>query len=580
MKLLSFLIAGWAVLSCRGFSPRSCSFSSLRRLSSSSFDVADSYSSSPILPSQQCPLAQYNTTIQLPSYPLLMAMQTGESFTSDTISVATENGASYDFCVKFYPRGGGHASAHSALPSQKPKSGFGMSYRVLPMFGPPPDEKVGVYLQFLPNHKKETVDATFALRMKGHQRKGPKFDVEWRAGMRFVHLDDTKLAEGRANDFGAHLMQTHLLADFVGYNDIDSKAVDSAVDLSVDIIIHEKPSLSDESQVTVDQRKDQRTTSFFGRALRDLRDSQDSSDYHDPEQLRVGRIVVPVLRNLSERPAMFRQGTYPGVEYRILRVLDRETGEDIFYSRPGADYELKPIYPLVQQLERQWPVQVNEKDIPKLYTPAMYNGISAIGSLFTAVTGLLSAFIVSQAISIFVIPSRSMEPTLQVGDVLLVDKLTPRLTNKLNLNKYNEWVGRVILFHPTESLQDIVLKSGGRKLTDRELFVKRVAAGPGSTLKVVDTLGAVEIDGRKPVERRDFCGEEPTRLIEKFLRQGDEFEVCPNQVAVLGDCSSVSIDSRVWGPLPTENIVGRPLLRVWPLSRVGRVDSLVTDWNE
>lgn len=455
-----------------------------------------------------------------------------------------------------------------------------MSYRVLPMFGPPPDEKVGVYLQFLPKNKTETIDATFALRMKGQQRKGPKFDVEWRAGMRFVHLEETKLAEGRANDFGAHLMQTQLLADFVGYSDIDSKSSDMPVDLSLDIVIHEKPSLADPNRMTVDQSSDKPTTLFFGRALRDLRESQDSSEYHDPDQLRVGRVVVPILRNLSERPSMFRLGTYPGVEYRILRVIDRETGADIFYSRPGADYELMPIYPLVQQLERQWPVRVNEKDIPKLYTPTMYNGISAIGSLFTAVTGLLSAFIISQAISIFVIPSRSMEPTLQVGDVLLVDKLTPRLSNKLNLNKYNEWVGNVILFQPTDTLQDIVLKSGGRRLTDRELFVKRVAAGPGSTLKVADTSGAVEIDGRAPLERRDFCGEEPTRLIEKFLRQGDEFKVGPDQVAVLGDCSSVSIDSRVWGPLPTENIVGRPLLRVWPLSRVGRVQSLVTGWSE
>ncbi len=510
-----------------------------------------------------------------------MALSSGECFTSDPISVATENGTSYDFCIKFYPRGGGHPSSHSVLStSKKPKSGFGMSYRVLPMFGPPPDEKVGVYLQFLPRHKSDTVDATFALRIKGQQRKGPIFDVEWRAGMRFVPLEETKLAEGRANDFGAHLMQTHLLADFVGYDDSNNEH--TPVYLSLEIAIHGKPLSVHENRWTEDSSLEKTTTSFWGRALRDLRvsSSSDSVVYHDPEQLRVGRIVVPILRNLAERPAMFRQGTYPGVEYRILRINDPQTGTDLFYSRPGVDYELKPIYPLVQQLERLWPVRVNERDIPKLYTPAMYNGISAIGSLFTAVTGLLAAFLVSQAISIFVIPSRSMEPTLQVGDVLLVDKLTPRLTNKLNLNKYNEWVGNVVLFHPTESLQDIVLKSGGRKLTDRELFVKRVAAGPGSTLKITDASGAVEIDGRKPLERRDFCGEEPTRLIEKFLRQGDEFQVGPKQVAVLGDCSSVSIDSRVWGPLPTDNIVGRPLLRVWPLSRIGQVQSLVTDWSE
>lgn len=560
MKLSSLLIGCWVVLSCRGFSPKMLSSSSFQRLSSLSSSMTESSST------QLRSLAHFNTTIQLPSYPRLMELAPGVCFVSETLSVATKNGVSYDFCIKFYPRG---YASHSKFVG---KSGFGMSYRVLPMFGPPPDEKVGVYLQFLPKNKTETVDATFALRMKGQQRKGPKFDVEWRAGMRFVPLDNTKLVQGRANDFGAHLMQTHLFEDFVGY----SENSEAPVKVSVEIAIHEKPLQTTNSKRVYSKP----ATSFFGRALRDLRDMHDSSEWHDPEQLRVGRIVVPILRNLSERPAMFRQGTYPGVEYRILRIIEPETGADLFYSRPGVEYELKPIYPLVKQLERQWPVRVNENDIPKLYTPAMYNGISALGSLFTAITGLLSAFLVSQAISIFVIPSRSMEPTLQVGDVLLVDKLTPRLTNKLNLNKYNEWVGQVILFQPTDTLQDIVLKSGGRKLTDRELFVKRVAAGPGSTLKVTDASGAVEIDGRKPLERRDFCGEEPTRLIEKFLRQDDEFNVGPNQVAVLGDCSSVSIDSRVWGPLPTENIVGRPILRVWPLSRAGRVQSLVTDWNE
>ena len=44
----------------------------------------------------------------------------------------------------------------------------------------------------------DTVDATFSLRLQGRQRVGRKFDVEWRAGMRFVPKGETDLSKGRA----------------------------------------------------------------------------------------------------------------------------------------------------------------------------------------------------------------------------------------------------------------------------------------------------------------------------------------------------------------------------------------------
>ena len=59
-----------------------------------------------------------------------------------------------------------------------------------------------------------------------------------------------------------------------------------------------------------------------------------------------------------------------GVEFRIMRIFDKN-GNTIFGSEPGAEYELKPIYPLVQQLERAWPVKVNEREIPIMLTQSM-----------------------------------------------------------------------------------------------------------------------------------------------------------------------------------------------------------------
>jgi signal peptidase I len=195
----------------------------------------------------------------------------------------------------------------------------------------------------------------------------------------------------------------------------------------------------------------------------------------------------------------------------------------------------------------------------------MYNTISALASLATAVAGLWTAFCISQAVSLFFIPSHSMDPTLQVGDVLLVEKVTPRLL----IEGSGSQVGDVVLFYPPQKLQEIVSRSGGRKLSDRDLFVKRVAAMKGDVV-TVEANGDVKVNHRADGRARDLC-EGPG--VESYIQPG-ELALEPGEVAVLGDCARVSIDSRVWGPLPTQSIVGRPLLRLWPLSRFGSIPSL------
>jgi len=507
-----------------------------------------------------------NVTLTFPSFEELISLPKGECVVSETISVASQSGKTYDFRVKLYPRGG-HRSSKSVLGAGQ-QSGFGMSYRILSAFDTGYGDKVSAYLQYMPRDGEETscVDASYALRLVGRQTNGPRFSVEWRSGMRFVPLEESKLAEGRANDFGAGLMQTSMLASFLGVS-IDSndpKAVvlaeensRSPINMEVEILLHERTPVP--SMVP---------TGILVNGFSDIRDEID--DGCASEDLRVGRIVVPVLKNIADRPRMFQQGVYPGVEYRILRIIDPVGESDVFYGQNGYDYELKPIYPLVQQLERQWPVRINEKEIPKLLTVQQYNAISAIGSLFTAFAGLFTAFLVSQAISFYVIPSRSMEPTLAVGDVLIVEKVSPRLFPKSPGN------GDVVLFHPPERLRRIVEESGGQ-ISNRDLFVKRIAATSRSTVTVRPD-GTASLDGTPTSENRNMCGEEPLKLIEKYITPS-ETQVQSDEVFVMGDCSSVSIDSRVWGALPRESIVGRPLFRVWPVERIGLLPPLETDWK-
>jgi signal peptidase I len=537
-----------------------------KRLSSGSFLAAQRQESQEQQQEQQQVMSSHKKVVSLvmrEGYTELMKMAPGDYVVSDTFTI---NNA-YDFRVKVYPRGGGGGGISGV---------FGTAYQMLPLLLRKNDDhrasskntKVVVYLQFLPRFPEQTVDASFALRLKGQQAMGqPRFDVEWRAGMRFQTA--TNLNRGVANDFGASLMQTSLLRSFLGVVsaeaeeevDHNNKSEDAKLVVEVEVQIHDRTPQSSSS-----------SSSGSGPFWEDMRQRGD---------LRVASVVVPVLKKLSERPAMMARGVYPGVEYRILRMIqdggddendnndNNNDGVDIFHHQPGAMYELKPIYPLVRALERPWPITVRETDIPSLVSPNAYNTGSAVLSLVTAVIGLAAAFWLSTAVSFFYIPSRSMEPTLQIGDVLLVEKVRMGELHRRD----------IVLFRPPVALQDIVAANGGR-LNPRDLFVKRVAGLPGDSYRVTPRLGTVQINDETVPNQ--LCSAE--NGVAKFLPDDDTSSssstssgsgnnkvVPPDNVLVLGDCGNVSVDSRVWGPLPTSNLVGRPLVRIWPMDRMGPV---------
>jgi signal peptidase I len=164
----------------------------------------------------------------------------------------------------------------------------------------------------------------------------------------------------------------------------------------------------------------------------------------------------------------------------------------------------------------------------------------AILSIALAVAAGLKLWVLQS----YSIPSDSMVPTLNVGDHILVNKLAYR-THALHR-------GDVVVFTRPRSLP----RSAGE--APHEL-IKRVIGLPGDTVETRD--GAVLVNGRP--------------LIEPYLRSGsttDRFEapvvVAVGQVLVLGDNRAVSADSRVFGTIAESTIVGRAVVRVWPLNRV------------
>jgi signal peptidase I len=164
----------------------------------------------------------------------------------------------------------------------------------------------------------------------------------------------------------------------------------------------------------------------------------------------------------------------------------------------------------------------------------------------------------------FYIPSPSMEPTLKVGDRVLVNKLS------YDLHDVNR--GDIVVFEAPEAEQQA---SGIKDL------VKRVIGLPGETVTNDPSLGpgdagncSVFINGRplrEPYIASDIC----TRLDDVPQGCGAPENstagcVVPRgHIFMLGDNREHSKDGRVFGPIDESTIVGRVFVRIWPIGDIG-----------
>jgi signal peptidase I len=157
---------------------------------------------------------------------------------------------------------------------------------------------------------------------------------------------------------------------------------------------------------------------------------------------------------------------------------------------------------------------------------------------------VIASFLVRlYAVQTFYIPSGSMEPTLHVGDRILVNKLSVRF-GTIN-------IGDIIVFKapPAEHCDD-------GSFTD---LVKRVIGLPGDVMTSKGNV--VYIDG-KPLK-------EPWTYFPTLNPAIKKFTVPANSYFVMGDNRANSCDSRFWGAVPRSDIIGKAFFRIWPLSRIG-----------
>ena len=190
---------------------------------------------------------------------------------------------------------------------------------------------------------------------------------------------------------------------------------------------------------------------------------------------------------------------------------------------------------------------------PALYSP-LVDRRSSFGCLFEVVETLVLTLIIFFVIQNFVaqpyqVQQHSMERTLEPGQYVLVDKLTPRW------DAYGR--GDVVVFNPPESWT-----------TERTPFIKRVIGLSGDTVEVKDD-GLVYINGTaldEPYTYKNAEGvNEPTTASPDQRR----WVIPAGQLFVMGDHRQASADSRVFGPIETSDVIGRAFLRYWPISTVG-----------
>ncbi|MGB7587117.1 MAG: signal peptidase I [Solirubrobacterales bacterium] len=203
----------------------------------------------------------------------------------------------------------------------------------------------------------------------------------------------------------------------------------------------------------------------------------------------------------------------------------------------------------------------------KLSIPKPQSRRGALIELAVIVALALSLALAIQAWAVkpFQIPSESMEPTLDVGQRILVNRFLYDVTDPSP--------GDIIVFHPpagadngTECGTPHSPEEACPHPTEAEssqYFVKRIVAGPGDTLSIRE--GHPVVNGVEKTEEPYAlpCGSAPACNLPRPITMPSGYYF------VMGDNRGASDDSRFWGPIPRGWIIGKVFATYWPPDRIG-----------
>jgi signal peptidase I len=348
----------------------------------------------------------------------------------------------------------------------------------------------------------------------------------------------------------------------------------------------DKPSIF-HKLLTIRQNFQQASAEGFGTKARNVANT-----------MSIGDIVVPLCGNLAQRQILANRGIYAGVEYEITS-LTSANGKDLSTMegldpniRTKVTAQIKPAYKLRDHLERtDWPVEVQPlQEVPLWLSKTTYEAGTMVGTLSLSLTYLSMAAILAFFVRFAYVPSPSMQPALNPGDVVLVTRSVP-IGPFFQPN-----VGDVVLFDPPSELNRVVAASTaamehGAALPNKgDQFLKRVVAKGGECVGVKNSEPYVDLSlsampssssllepentgsTRTRKFRVDIVGPyaQPSMFSETSWNRPPE-KLKKNEWFVAGDNGFRSVDSRVWGPLNGRYIFGTAKFVLWPLQDFGPI---------
>lgn len=156
-----------------------------------------------------------------------------------------------------------------------------------------------------------------------------------------------------------------------------------------------------------------------------------------------------------------------------------------------------------------------------------------IETLQTIVLAVVLYFLIDSVVARVRVENISMQPTLQSGEFILVNKLAYKLSDVTR--------GDIVIFHFPDD--------------PREDYIKRVIGIPGDTITIQNSQVLIN---NHPLTEPYIAGEP---------QYTGSWTVPPDRIFVLGDNRNQSSDSHSWGYVPFENLVGKALVVYWPIDQ-------------
>ena len=144
----------------------------------------------------------------------------------------------------------------------------------------------------------------------------------------------------------------------------------------------------------------------------------------------------------------------------------------------------------------------------------------------------------------FLVKGQSMEPSFENGDYLIIDEISYRLRQPER--------GEVVVFKYPQNLS--------------QRFIKRIIGLPGETIEIKD--GVITI-----IKGQNTQALDETKYLPSSIQTWGNLEVTlkENEYFVMGDNREFSFDSRSWGPLLKEDLIGRVYVRVLPFVAFAKI---------